>query len=112
MKDRLKEQLKLLRGVIDNSPYLTRESREEFEKEIAELTLSLGEKPSSSLEQKVSLVETKVAADEVEAVLVTIHHLNPASPRLVEVRRIATQMREGELSPDQGRRELHKLMQS
>ena len=110
---RLQEQLDLLREVIDTSPYLARESREQLEKEIAEITFQMQKEDSnlSSWEKRIFEVNVRVASDEVTAVMHKINHLNPSSPRLAEIRHVASRLGGGEISPEQGRVELHRIMQ-
>ncbi|MCP5469829.1 MAG: hypothetical protein H7A36_04915 [Chlamydiales bacterium] len=108
---RLIEQLELLREVIDSSPYLSRGSRKELEKEIAQLRQELAEQRNLlECKKKISDVELRVASNEVDSVLNQIHHLNPSSPRLSEIRLVATRLFGGEISAEQSREEIHKIL--
>lgn len=110
---RMQEQLVLLREVIENSPYLSRDSRAELEKEIAEITVQLeADRANSTVwERKILAVNAKIANDEMDAVMTKIHHLNPSSPRLSEIRAVAHRLGGGEISPEQSRLELEQIMQ-
>ncbi len=105
-------QLELLRQVIDFSPYLSSESRNFFEKQIHELAHSLeeGEIQAHQGEQLVIELDQRAASDEVNFLLAKLSHLNPSSPRLGLLKDVAIQLDQGQMSPDQTRREIQKIM--
>lgn len=109
----LVQQLELLTQVVNESPYLSRDGRKGLERELSDFSEKLKEGMITfpQGEKSLSEINKKAAADEIVSLMTKIGHLNPSSPRLEFLRELARRLNEGEISPEQARREIMGLMQ-
>ena len=108
----LDEELSLLRQIVDFSPYLSTESRLFLEKQIVQLSdsISVGEVNTTVGQKLIVELDERAASDEVHFLMAKISHLNPSSPRLELLEDVACQLDKKEISPDETRKEIQRIM--
>lgn len=108
----LEDELNVLRQIIDFSPYLSTESRHFLEKQIVRLSdsIHIGEVSGTLGEKLIVELDERAAFDEVQFLMAKISHLNPSSPRLELLETVACQLDKKDISPDETRKEIQKIM--
>src|SRR3990167_5039968 len=108
----LNNQLNVLKKTIDSSPYLSAESCQALEEQGAELSTSIskGEMSGSLGHKRITELDLKAASDEVLFLIDKVSRFNPSSPRLGHLRDVSIQLQTKEISAEQTRIEIHKIM--
>ncbi len=106
------QQVAQLSAVLDESHYLSREGLNWISREIHVLTDQFYEGTLSfpDVEKTLAQLNKKAASDEISTLLTKLKHVNPTSPRLDKLKRIAERLLIDEISPEQARQDLQNLM--
>lgn len=108
------QQLELLTHSVNESPYISREERLFISKELDTLShqLNEGEISFTQGEQTICQLNKRAAADEIVTLSSKIRQLNPASPRLENLRTLGQELQADAISPLEARQRIQTLMRA
>lgn len=106
------QQLNLFVRSINESPYISRDTRIRIIRKIDQIHLQLEEGGITfiQVEQVLLDLHAQAAADEIVTLSSKICYLNPRSPRLEHLRTLQHKLHTGEISASQARKKLQELM--